>query len=91
MAAITTSYNEKDSVNVVEDARRKKVNLDNILVDEIGQFGRYQIRTLILTVIVIIFSAWGATEYIFTTARIKTRFVVFTLLKLMQSHVTLWY
>ncbi|CAH2241429.1 organic cation transporter protein-like [Pararge aegeria] len=68
-----------DSVNLndpIVKMPNKKVNLDNILVEEIGQFGRYQVRTLILTLVVIIFGAWGATEYIFTTARIKTRCLI---------------
>ncbi|XP_052741133.1 organic cation transporter protein-like [Bicyclus anynana] len=68
-----------DSVNVSEkigEMPKRKVNLDNILVEEIGQFGRYQIRTLMLTLVVVVFGAWGATEYIITTARIKTRCLI---------------
>ncbi|XP_034829493.1 organic cation transporter protein-like [Maniola hyperantus] len=60
----------------VKEPLNKKVNLDNILVEEIGQFGRYQIRTLTLTVVVMIFVSWAATEYIFTTARIPTRCLI---------------
>ncbi|XP_045769740.1 organic cation transporter protein-like [Maniola jurtina] len=63
----------KDSIEVVSD---KKVNLDNVLVEEIGQFGRYQIRTLLLISVVLIFGGWAATEYIFTTARITTRCLI---------------
>lgn len=53
--------------------KKAKVDLDTILVEELGQFGLYQLRMVILAVIVVIFGAWAAVEYIFTTARISTR------------------
>lgn len=53
--------------------KRKKVDLDTILVEELGQFGLYQLRMVLLAVVVVIFGAWAAVEYIFTTARISTR------------------
>lgn len=53
--------------------KRKKVDLDTILVEELGQFGPYQLRILLLAIVVVIFGAWAAVEYIFTTARINTR------------------
>lgn len=53
---------------------RIKLNLDTILVEEIGQFGLYQLRSMILAIIVVIFAACVASEYIFTTARINTRY-----------------
>ncbi|KAF9803198.1 hypothetical protein SFRURICE_018349 [Spodoptera frugiperda] len=58
-------------------AREEKgfVDLDTILVEEIGQFGKFQLRTLLLTVIVVIFAAFHA-EYVFTTARIETRCLI---------------
>lgn len=61
-------------------AREEKgfVDLDTILVEEIGQFGKFQLRTLLLTVIVVIFAAFHA-EYVFTTARIETRSVILLL------------
>ncbi|XP_075975362.1 organic cation transporter protein-like [Anticarsia gemmatalis] len=49
------------------------VDLDNILEDEVGQFGKYQIVTLALAAFPIIFSAFASGEYIFTTARISSR------------------
>lgn len=55
--------------------KRKKVDLDTILVEELGQFGLYQLRIVLLAVVVVIFGAWAAVEYIFTTARINTRSV----------------
>lgn len=51
----------------------KPVDLDNILVEEVGQFGKYQIVTLLLAAFPVIFSAFASGEYIFTTARINTR------------------
>ncbi|XP_072932386.1 organic cation transporter protein-like [Epargyreus clarus] len=54
----------------------KKVDLDTILVEELGQFGWFQLRMLAMTVLVVIFAAWAAGEYIFTTARIPTRCLI---------------
>lgn len=65
--------------NRVADAeayRKQNITLDTILVNEIGQFGKFQLRAVILAAIIAIFSAWGASEYVFTTARITTRFVL---------------
>lgn len=53
----------------------KSVDLDNILEDEVGQFGKYQIVTLLLAAFPVMFSAFASGEYIFTTARINTRLV----------------
>ncbi|KOB66489.1 Organic cation transporter, partial [Operophtera brumata] len=52
-----------------------KVDLDTILINEVGQFGRFQLRTLALTAIGVIFAAFHA-EYVFTTARINTRCLI---------------
>ncbi|CAG5054649.1 unnamed protein product [Parnassius apollo] len=62
----------------VEDGKTPvhKIDLDTILVEEIGQFGWYQFRTWLLSVVVVIFAAWAATEYVFTTARINTRCLI---------------
>lgn len=51
----------------------EQVTLDSIFVKEIGQFGRFQLKTVFLAAIIAIFASWGATEYVFTTARISTR------------------
>ncbi|XP_026752930.2 organic cation transporter protein-like [Galleria mellonella] len=53
--------------------RNEGVDLDQILTDEIGQFGRYQVLTLLLMVAPVVFTAFSSGEYIFTTARIPTR------------------
>lgn len=63
----------EDSLHVKLGNKPKKIDLDTILVEEVGQFGRFQLRVLFLAVIVVIFAAWGASEYVFTTARINTR------------------
>ncbi|XP_049872664.1 organic cation transporter protein-like [Pectinophora gossypiella] len=52
------------------------VDLDRILIEELGQFGLYQLRGLLLAIVVVVFGAWAAVEYIFTTARIETRCLI---------------
>ncbi|GBP74445.1 Organic cation transporter protein [Eumeta japonica] len=54
------------------DRDRNQVDLDTILVQEVGQFGPYQLRTILLAAIIVIFMAWHA-EYVFTAARTPTR------------------
>lgn len=51
----------------------RQVELDTLLVEEIGQFGRYQFRTFLLASVIPVFSAWSLFSYVFTTARIPTR------------------
>ncbi|CAH2084356.1 unnamed protein product [Euphydryas editha] len=58
------------------DKETKGVNLDRILIEEIGEIGPYQLRILALSAIVVIFAAWGASEYVFTTTRISTRCLI---------------
>ncbi|XP_026744636.1 organic cation transporter protein-like [Trichoplusia ni] len=55
---------------------KKKMDLDTLLIEEIGQFGRFQFRTFVLALVMVIFSAWAAVEYMFTTARISTRCLI---------------
>ncbi|CAH0399956.1 unnamed protein product [Chilo suppressalis] len=57
----------------IEEGQKSGIDLDTILVEEIGQFGWFQIKVVLLTIIIVIFASWGANEYIFTTARISTR------------------
>ncbi|XP_038214317.1 organic cation transporter protein-like [Zerene cesonia] len=59
-----------------EKGERKGVDLDSILVEEIGQFGKYQILTLALAAFPVMFSAFAAGEYIFTTARVPSRCLI---------------
>ncbi|KAI5633324.1 major facilitator superfamily domain-containing protein [Phthorimaea operculella] len=59
-----------------EQQKRKVVDLDTILTEELGQFGWYQARMMLLAFVIVMFSAWAAVEYIFTTARIETRCLI---------------
>ncbi|XP_053604725.1 organic cation transporter protein-like isoform X2 [Plodia interpunctella] len=54
----------------------RRINLDDILINELGQLGPFQIRTLLLILISVIFGSWAANEYVFTTARINTRCLI---------------
>ncbi|XP_053604726.1 organic cation transporter protein-like [Plodia interpunctella] len=54
----------------------RRINLDDILTDELGQFGLFQLKTLLLALGIVIFMSWGANEYVFTTARINTRCLI---------------
>lgn len=55
------------------DIDKPPLDLDTILVEEIGQFGLYQVKSMLLAIVVVIFAAWVASEYVFSTARINTR------------------
>ncbi|XP_045769739.1 organic cation transporter protein-like [Maniola jurtina] len=59
-----------------ENGLTKKVDLDTILTEDIGQFGMYQLRLLMLTALLIIFTALFALEFIFSAARINTRCLI---------------
>lgn len=68
------------SADKVEEGEERKtgqgpptIDLDYILVEEVGQFGKYQLITLLLATLPVIFSAFASGEYIFTVARIPTR------------------
>lgn len=63
----------KNEEDVEVMTKKSGVDLDTILVEEIGQFGWYQLRTFALAIVIVIFGAWAANEFIFTTARINTR------------------
>lgn len=62
--------------DIEDEGAKQKVNLDTILIEELGQFGWFQLRTVILAAIMVIFAAWGASEFIFTTARISSRCLI---------------
>lgn len=58
----------------VEDPKGKpRIDLDTILTEEVGQFGKYQMRTAVLCAIVTIMVSWTFGEYIFTAGRLNTR------------------
>ncbi|XP_028161597.1 organic cation transporter protein-like [Ostrinia furnacalis] len=58
-----------------EVGSKKGIDLDDILVEEVGQVGRYQLTVLALVAFPVIFSGF-TTEYVFTTARIPTRCLI---------------
>ncbi|XP_063826941.1 solute carrier family 22 member 1-like isoform X1 [Ostrinia nubilalis] len=51
----------------------KSLDFDSILQQEVGQFGWFQVRNLLLALIAVIFLAWSNNAYVFTTGRISTR------------------
>ncbi|XP_060801392.1 organic cation transporter protein-like [Amyelois transitella] len=53
----------------------KPIDLDDVLINELGQFGRYQFHSLLLVAIPIIMSAFMS-EYIFSAAAIPHRCLI---------------
>ncbi|XP_045449925.1 organic cation transporter protein-like [Melitaea cinxia] len=72
----TEKQDDEIANNNEADKKTKAINLDRILIEEIGEIGPYQLRILALSVIVVIFAGWAATEYIFTASRITTRCLI---------------
>lgn len=70
---------ENDVKDEDKGGKKVKVDLDTILINEVGQFGWFQLRTLALAGIAALFSASNG-EYVFTAARIKARYERFRLL-----------
>ncbi|XP_050563221.1 organic cation transporter protein-like [Spodoptera frugiperda] len=58
------------------DVGSPRMELDTLLVEELGQFGRFQLRTFLLAAVLVMLVAWSNLEYIFTTARIGTRCLI---------------
>ncbi|CAH2047635.1 unnamed protein product, partial [Iphiclides podalirius] len=54
------------------DNKEKKIDIDDVLINEIGQFGRYQIRQLLLLSLPLLVGAFSS-EYIFSAAAIPHR------------------
>lgn len=67
------SSNEKVTFDNEKEGKEGKFDLDDILTNEVGQLGLYQVVMILLAAFPVIFSAFAAGEYIFTTARIPTR------------------
>ncbi|CAH2241425.1 organic cation transporter protein-like [Pararge aegeria] len=63
-------------ITMEEGEEKKAMNLDTILVNEIGQIGWFQLRIMGLAISMAIFAAWAAAEFNFTTARIPTRCLI---------------
>ncbi|XP_061714546.1 organic cation transporter protein-like isoform X2 [Cydia pomonella] len=68
--------NQPSDVQVEQAEVKTRVDLDKILVEEIGQVGWFQLRTWALAAFAVIFSGFAATEYVFSTARIDTRCLI---------------
>ncbi|XP_046977871.1 organic cation transporter protein-like [Vanessa cardui] len=54
----------------------ERVNLDTLLKNDIGEFGRFQQRMVCLAALIVIFIGWSSSEYLFTVARINTRCLI---------------
>lgn len=76
MADSQKNRNIDGNSEVLPPEAEREVELDTILVEEIGQFGKYQLRTFLLSVVLVLFIAWSAVEYVFTTSRITTRCLI---------------
>ncbi|XP_045769443.1 organic cation transporter-like protein isoform X2 [Maniola jurtina] len=68
--------NETDRLFVEPMVPKPKVSLNTILFEAIGQFGRYQLRMVMLMGMLSVFTAFSAVEYMLTTGRIKTRCLI---------------
>ncbi|XP_045769738.1 organic cation transporter protein-like [Maniola jurtina] len=55
---------------------KKKLDLDDVLTEELGQLGKYQIMTILMVSFPVIFASMATNEYIFSTARIPTRCLI---------------
>ncbi|XP_034828935.1 organic cation transporter protein-like [Maniola hyperantus] len=67
--------NETDKL-FVEPVPKPTVSLNTILFEAIGQFGRYQLRMVMLMAVLCVFIAFSAIEYVLTTGRINTRCLI---------------
>ncbi|VVC91056.1 unnamed protein product [Leptidea sinapis] len=63
------SVMSEDKVASSNGEGRNKISLETLLVEEIGQFGRYQCRMVGVTIVFVIFASWAGVEYLFTTAQ----------------------
>ncbi|XP_045769445.1 organic cation transporter protein-like [Maniola jurtina] len=68
--------NETDRLFVEPVVPKPKVSLDTILFEAIGQFGRYQLRMVMLAGVLSVFISFSAIEYVLTTGRINTRCLI---------------
>ncbi|XP_075975358.1 organic cation transporter protein-like [Anticarsia gemmatalis] len=60
----------------VKEIVRPKIDIDAILVNEAGQFGKFQVRMYLLVLVAVLFHTWASVEYVFTTTRMKTRCLI---------------
>ncbi|XP_063362771.1 solute carrier family 22 member 3-like [Cydia amplana] len=57
-------------------AEDKRMNLDRILVEEVGQWGRFQFKAVVLCALVAIMGGLQCYVYLFTVLKVKTRCLV---------------
>ncbi|KAJ2951327.1 hypothetical protein O0L34_g5728 [Tuta absoluta] len=65
--------------NVKEDeplVEKTRLDLDVVLEDEVGAWGKYQVKVILLSFWFVITVALSADQYLFTTARIPTRCLI---------------
>ncbi|XP_045769178.1 solute carrier family 22 member 21-like [Maniola jurtina] len=55
---------------------KKKLDLDDVLTQELGQLGKYQLLTILLAAFPVVVAAMATNEYFFTTGRIPTRCLI---------------
>ncbi|XP_073955081.1 organic cation transporter protein-like [Choristoneura fumiferana] len=53
-----------------------EVSLDRILVEEVGQFGMFQLRVIALCALVALFAGLATNDYVFTFAKVNTRCLI---------------
>ncbi|KAL0880508.1 hypothetical protein ABMA27_002905 [Loxostege sticticalis] len=58
--------------NQESKTKSTRVNVDSILIEELGQFGKFHIRTVLLLSLAGCLGAWATNEYVFPTARIPS-------------------
>lgn len=73
MAKVEQEQKEALNPEPKKKTAKKTLDFDAILQNEVGQFGWFQIRNMLLSLIAVIFLAWSNLSYVFTTARIPTR------------------
>ncbi|XP_028161594.1 solute carrier family 22 member 5-like isoform X2 [Ostrinia furnacalis] len=62
-----------DKQRIQVEPKMRSINLDKVLEDEVGAFGWFQKRVILLAGLLVVFVSWSNNEYVFTTARIPTR------------------
>ncbi|XP_063362770.1 organic cation transporter protein-like [Cydia amplana] len=55
---------------------KRDMNLDRILVEEIGQWGRFQLRAVVLCALVALVGSVQCYAYLFTVVKVKTRCLI---------------
>ncbi|XP_047990560.1 organic cation transporter protein-like [Leguminivora glycinivorella] len=55
---------------------KRSMNLDRILVEEVGQWGRFQLKAVVLCALVAIMGGLQCYVYLFTVVKVKTRCLI---------------